>query len=880
MAARYYCGDEERRARVRATPGIDGIDFLEVLDTEAPDALAQKLLAVRLLDGPVPALSAENVRIEGGVRVTAIEALWAMPLPDVAGAPGSLVTNQEKNFLAAHFAAEAEPQQILMVRTSARGDFSRYRLVLVEPVTGEVPPVAGFDPRLSAVDFSFKVECPSDFDCKSDDPCPPEELTEPPIDYLAKDYGSFRRLLFDRLSVTAPEWQERNPADLGVALVELMAYVGDRLSYFQDAVATEAYLGTARRRASVRRHARLTDYFLHEGVNARTFVAFDVGAGAAGAVLPGANLDAGTAGTAVLTRSVTAEGATLPPAQLNAAAGAGAVIFETLADLELHPELGEIHLYTWSDRECCLPVGATAATLLGPLPTRGVKAPTADDPEPSRRSHRLQGPPLSDEGLDSGLGEGDFLLFEEILGPDTGAAADADPAHRHIVRLTGAVQGVDPLDGTEVVEVTWDAADALPFPLCISGRTDAAHGSRYLEGVSVARGNLVPADHGHSLQGTDLPPVPEDDAEGAPPYRPVLEEPALTFAAALPGDYFSHPEDPDPPAVLAPAVTLADFGPAEAKPQLRLVADGEVWQPRRDLLESGAFARELVVEMEEDRRARLRFGDGEHGRRPLPGTVFSPRYRAGNGLVGNLGADALTQVVTTQGGIRGVRNPLPAAGGQAPEPLEDVRQYAPQAFRKQLRAVTAADYAEVSERHPEVDRAAATFRWTGSWYTVFVTVDRKGGLAVDSAFEDRLREHLGFFRLAGYDLEVDGPRFVPLDVELGICLRDGYLRTDVGRELRRVFSNRLLPDGRRGFFHPDAWTFQQPVYLSPIVAAASAVEGVASVTVRRFRRWGRPPEGEIGEGVLDIGRLEIAQLDNDPNFPENGRLVFRLGGGA
>jgi hypothetical protein len=868
MAARYHCGDEERRARVRAAPGIDGIDFLEVLDNEAPDELAQKLLVVRLLDGPVPALTADHVRIEGGVRVTAIQALWALPLPDVAGAPASLVTNQEKNFLAAHFAAEANPQQILMVRTSARGDFSRYRLVLVDPLTGEVPPVAGFDPRLSAVEFSFKVECPSDFDCKTDDACPPEELVEPRIDYLAKDYGSFRRLLFDRLSVTAPEWRERNPADLGVALVELMAYVGDRLSYFQDAVATEAYLGTARRRTSVRRHARLTDYFLHEGSNARTFVAFGVDAGAAGAVLPGADLDAGTPGTAVLTRSLTADGATLPPARLEAAAAAGAVVFETMAELELHPELGEIQLYTWSDRECCLPVGATAATLVGPLPVR------------EGRSRRLQGPPLADETDPAGLGEGDFLLFEEVLGPETGSASDANPSHRHIVRLTGAMSGVDPLDGTEVVEVTWDAADALPFPLCVSGRTGAAHGNRYLEGVSVARGNLVPADHGRSLQGADLPPVPVADPEGSPPYRPVLEEPALTFAAALPEGTFSRPEDPDPPEVLAPAVALADFGPADAEPQLRLVADGEVWQPRRDLLESGAFARELVVEMEEDRRARLRFGDGEHGRRPLPGTVFSPRYRVGSGLAGNLGADALAQVVTAQGGILSVRNPLPAAGGHAPEALEDVRQFAPQAFRKQLRAVTEADYAEVAERHAEVDRAAATFRWTGSWYTVFVTVDRKGGLAVDAAFEERLREHLGFFRLAGYDLEVDGPRFVPLDVELGICVKDGYLRTDVGRELRRVFSNRLLPDGRRGFFHPDAWTFQQPVYLSPIVATASAVEGVASVLVHRFRRWGRPPEGEVGEGVLPIGRLEIAQLDNDPNFPENGRLLFRLGGGA
>ena len=92
------------------------------------------------------------------------------------------------------------------------------------------------------------------------------------IDYLAKDYASFRRLMLDRLSVLVPDWRERNPADSWSTLVELLAYAGDHLSYFQDAVATEAYLGTARRRISVRRHARLVDYAMHEGCNARAWV--------------------------------------------------------------------------------------------------------------------------------------------------------------------------------------------------------------------------------------------------------------------------------------------------------------------------------------------------------------------------------------------------------------------------------------------------------------------------------------------------------------------------------------------------------------------------------------------------------------------------------
>ena len=141
----------------------------------------------------------------------------------------------------------------------------------MQSLSNPLPP-DGFDPILSRVAFSFKVECPSEFDCLLDEVCPSERIEAPAINYLAKDYASFRQLMLDRLAVVMPNWQERNPADVGIALVEVLAYVGDYLSYYQDAVATEAYLGTARQRVSLRRHARLLDYVMHEGCNARTWV--------------------------------------------------------------------------------------------------------------------------------------------------------------------------------------------------------------------------------------------------------------------------------------------------------------------------------------------------------------------------------------------------------------------------------------------------------------------------------------------------------------------------------------------------------------------------------------------------------------------------------
>ena len=817
MPARYFCRNQRRAAEVRRkTNGLNGIDFLEVASED------QKSLAVHFIH-PLPtggqALSEDNVRIRGGTR-----------FPNIA------------------IKSVATDGKVLTVTVDSAGDSSTYRLSLVSDSKD-------FDPRLSAIDFSFKADCPSEFDCRTEVICPSQELSEPEIDYLAKDYASFRQTMLDRLATIAPDWRERNPADLGVALVELLAYVGDRLSYYQDAVATEAYLGTARKRISVRRHARLVDYFMHEGCNARTWAVFEVekGSSADGATLAGPDRGTSRPGSLLLSRSGF-DATLLSYDRLTDALAVEALIFETMDDVTLWAAHNEIRFYTWSDRQCCLPVGATEATLMRP--------------------------PLQSEGGDAlHLHEGDLLLFEEVLGPKTGVPADADPTHRQVVRLISVTESTDPLNDQAVVEIAWDPADALRFPLCISSLIDDERGTQVIENVGVARGNMVLADHGLTLRDEEgeearmesIGVVPEDG-----PFRPVLQEALLTQAVPRPRNFAQ-----------APAAKLMNYVPQQAVPAVRLTTAEDIWTPRRDLFASDRFATEFVAEMDEDGRARLRFGDDEHGMAPTVGTSFTAVYRIGNGTAGNAGAESLGHVIPTPAsgakvaldGILAVRNPLPAWGGRSPETLDEVRQFAPQAFRVQKRAVTEADYARVAELHAEVQRAAATFRWTGSWYTVFLTVDRRIGLPVDPPFERKLREHLNFFRMAGYDLEVDGAQFVALNLVVIVCVDADYFRSDVEAVLLERFSNRSLPGGGRGFFHPDNWTFDQPVYLSRIHAAASEVEGVDWVEIVSFHRWGRAVDREREEGVLPISRLEIARLDNDPNFPENGRLEFLMRGG-
>ncbi len=464
-----------------------------------------------------------------------------------------------------------------------------------------------------------------------------------------------------------------------------------------------------------------------------------------------------------------------------------------------------------------------------------------------------------------------------------------------MVRVIRADRRDDPLNDVPVVEIEWHAADALPFALCISARTDR---DERLDTVSVARGNLVPADHGQTVEDETVPHVPEThveemDLDSTRPFRPVLEESPLTWALPLPEGFVVDSADGVILEERPPAAAFRNLATGHAGPALRLrPSDAEPedtqrsWIPRRDLLSSGRFDRHFVAEVDNRGRAVLRFGDGVYGRRPAEGLELVARYRTGNGPSGHLGVNALRHVFSSTNfsvsGIARVTNPLPTWGGEAPEALEEARRYAPESFRVQERAITAADYARAAERHPEVARAAATLRWTGSWRTVFVTVDRVGGLAVDEDFERRLLEHLERFRRAGHDLEVDAPRFVPLELDLFVCVEPGFFASDIRRALLETFGRDILADGDRGFFHPDLWTFGQPLHLSRLLATAATVPGVASAEVKsggfRRRRRDEVPE-ERDDGVMPMGRLEIVRLDNDPNFPEHGVLNLELGGG-
>ncbi|HYW08820.1 MAG TPA: hypothetical protein VE913_17795, partial [Longimicrobium sp.] len=684
MTAGTACRDDARRGRVRKAR-LNGLDFLEVSDD-------QRRLTVHFLGKAPDRVERGNVLIGGGRRIR-----------DIRVREVTIVRE-----------ADPELDDRMLVELDRPGDWSTYTLRMVEADRRGHPTderLEEFDARYATLDFAFKAGCPSPLDC-APAPCPPPapDTAGGPPSYLARDYESFRQLMLDRLSLVLPDWKEQHVPDVGIALVELMAYVGDNLAYYQDAVGTEAYLETARLRTSVRRHLRLVDYTLHEGCNARAWV--HVGVDDRTLTVPRRDLFFVTAW-----QGMPGGGAPLSEDDLRQVPRERYEVFEPVPahgrTLAFHRAHNQISLYSWGRGSCCLPRGSTSATLLdGWANDAGGERPGQQPPVKQTPVQQLPGNLPAREQVESGekedgilavdtvqtppakgdvgqrhpvqpdnphpparkgsgpervlrLRPGDLLLLEERIGPWTGEPADADPGHRHVVRLTRVTPTTDELDGTPVLEVEWHPADALPFELCISGigRPPACE---ELADISVARGNVVLVDHGETVfeeAGTVQPlPVEPDCGEcGCPPrvvpgalaFSPALRQTPLTWTEPLdwkgPASAAVAGRDP----VRALPAAAARFAPApvdERGPEKRARRQPRppVWRPRPDLLGSWPGDRHFVVETDGG-VSTLRFGDGDPGDGPDAGAACTVRYRVGNGLAGNVGAGAIAGAVRRGG---------------------------------------------------------------------------------------------------------------------------------------------------------------------------------------------------------------------------------------
>ncbi len=455
----------QRRQRIRGRHG-NGIDGVEVGENG-------RRLTVLFLEHAPEGVSRHNIRIDGPPGAHPVHAV------SVRRSAGQ----------------DRELEDQLIVSLDRAGSSGRYRLRVVEPGPGGRPgfePYRGIDPRYATASFVFDVDAPLP-------PIRPGSSGRPydgeDISYLFRDWEGLRQLMLDRLAVTLPEFTERHVPDFWITLVELLAYVGDDLSYYEDAVATEAYVQTARRRISVRRHARLLGYRLHSGCCARGWVCVSV---SEPLELPLGLIRFAAAGM-LADGGPVLDAATFPESLLGPLEHYSPLPANEDLTFALRPEHNEIPLWSWGEADSRLATGATSAALVDGSADHGALA----------------------------LSAGDVLVLEEIAQPqapgryptagEPAALGPPDPGHRQAVRLTAVRRLEDELYQQPLLQVHWAPEDRLQFelPVTVAGQPACR-----------ALGNAVFVAHGVSYP----PETVELDTRGCG----RLARPGLSFSSSFP----------------------------------------------------------------------------------------------------------------------------------------------------------------------------------------------------------------------------------------------------------------------------------------------------------------------------------------------------------
>jgi hypothetical protein len=203
---------------------------------------------------------------------------------------------------------------------------------------------------------------------------------------------------------------------------------------------------------------------------------------------------------------------------------------------------------------------------------------------------------------------------------------------------------------------------------------------------------------------------------------------------------------------------------------------------------------------------------------------------------------------------------------------------APQAFRSLThRAVQPVDYEEIAQGLPWVQQAGAAVRWTGSWSTVFVTPDVRGGVGLPASLREELEQLADRVRQAGREARVMDPRYADIDLEVQLCVAPNAYRGEVKKAaLTALFGEQ----GEGGFFAPDNIRFGMPLSRAALVATLQAVPGVRAVEEMKVRRRGLFDWRPFHEFALVVGINELVRVANDPNLPECGAVRLIMSGGA
>ncbi len=258
-----------------------------------------------------------------------------------------------------------------------------------------------------------------------------------------------------------------------------------------------------------------------------------------------------------------------------------------------------------------------------------------------------------------------------------------------------------------------------------------------------------------------------------------------------------------------------------AKSALKVYVSGVLWSEKPSFFGQPSDAQVYIVRENDDAEAIITFGDGVRGSRLITGiNNVVALYRFGAGKT-SPPAGSIHQLGKPVKGIRSVRNPVAASGGDDAEPASGLRTYAPRSALLLGRAVSIQDMEAAAAGVPGVRAVRAEWRWNKLRQRPLVQIWYIGAAGVAQKVSQTLR---GLSDPAT-PVEVEQAQSVAATLAISIHIDPRRLEADVIAAMRAA-----LMDKETGLLAPERIGIGLPLFRSRIFEEALSVPGAIAVT--------------------------------------------------
>jgi len=273
------------------------------------------------------------------------------------------------------------------------------------------------------------------------------------------------------------------------------------------------------------------------------------------------------------------------------------------------------------------------------------------------------------------------------------------------------------------------------------------------------------------------------------------------------------------------------------------------WTRVASLLNNQPSDTSYSVRRDENEKVWIEFGGASYGKAPLSGmNNITASYCVGGGTKGNVPAGAISKPVTPIDQLKLVANQAVASSGADAEDTADAVVRGPQIFRAGGRAVTAADYVALAEAFG----VAKALALPAGWNTIkLVVAPAGGGTPSDTLIQD-LRAYLEPLRMMSSIVEIVGPTYVPVYLDVNVFLLPQYAANLVQQQVQQVVAAALAFDTLQ---------FNQVLYISRLYEVIQEIPGVAGVDIDTFAAGPVYTPGALPSGgLLTFGQTDPSEL--------------------